>query len=120
MEVPHGGGRRIKKDDYTYDVLRDWIAQGCQARRRRRRDNARRSKSIRRTASCIARRTMQQLLVLGHFSDGSIRDITKLADYLSSDEAVATVDADGFVTSAAIAARRPCSFATSTRSKPRR
>src|SRR5690606_19877059 len=30
MEVAHGGGRRMKKDDVGYQVLRDWIEQGCQ------------------------------------------------------------------------------------------
>ena len=30
MELAHGGGRRLKKTDLGYEVLRDWIAQGCQ------------------------------------------------------------------------------------------
>jgi hypothetical protein len=99
MDVPHGGGRKLTKDDFAYGVLRDWIAQGC-----RRDDEG--------AAICEqievhpTRRELhragaaQQLLVLGHFSDGTTRDITKLADYLSSDDAVATVDADGLVSGA--------------------
>jgi hypothetical protein len=39
----------------------------------------------------------QQLHVLAHFSDGTVRDITRLASYSSSDDAVATVDAGGLV-----------------------
>ena len=39
----------------------------------------------------------QQLVVLAHFSDGSVRDVTSLASYSSSDEAVATVDGAGMV-----------------------
>jgi hypothetical protein len=35
--------------------------------------------------------------VLAHFSDGSIRDVTRLAIYTSSDEEVATVTNDGLV-----------------------
>lgn len=98
MEVAHGGGRRIKKDDYSYGMLRDWIAQGAKV-------------DAEGAATCVKIEVypknreylrpahVQQLLVLGHYSDGSVRDITKLADYLSSDEAVATVDPDGFVVS---------------------
>src|SRR5262249_24333439 len=29
MEVAHGGGRKLKKSDLGYELLRDWIAQGC-------------------------------------------------------------------------------------------
>jgi hypothetical protein len=28
MEVPHGGGRRLRTTDASYAVLRDWIAEG--------------------------------------------------------------------------------------------
>ncbi|MGC3967333.1 MAG: DUF1553 domain-containing protein [Pirellulales bacterium] len=98
MEVAHGGGRRIKKDDYSYGMLRDWIAQGAKV------DAEDASQCVKievypKNREYLRPAHVQQLLVLGHYSDGSVRDITKLADYLSSDEAVATVDADGFVVS---------------------
>lgn len=96
MEIAHGGGRRLKKSDPSFALLRDWIAQGCQA------DPADapqcvkvdvypRQRVLRRPAHT------QQMLVLAHFSDGSIRDVTNLACFSSSDESVATVDNDGFV-----------------------
>lgn len=98
MEVAHGGGRRIKKDDYSFGLLRDWIAQGSQV------DAETAAKCVKievypKNREYLRPAHVQQLLVLGHYDDGSMRDITKLADYLSSDEAVATVDADGFVVS---------------------
>ena len=98
MEVAHGGGRRIKQGDYAYTVLHNWIAQGCRTDAVGAAECVKievypKNREIHRPAH------VQQLLVLGHFSDGTVRDITKLADYLSSDEAVATVDADGFVVS---------------------
>ncbi|MBI2825455.1 MAG: DUF1553 domain-containing protein [Planctomycetia bacterium] len=97
MEVAHGGGRRMKKADPAYDLLHDWIAQGCQvdpadAPRCVKVDVYPRQRLLKRPAHT------QQLLVLAHFSDGSIRDVTNLAVYTSSDEGVATVNADGFVT----------------------
>ncbi len=98
MTVPHGGGRRITKADFSYQVLRDWIAQGCKL------DEADAAQCLRIEVYPPQRELhrpadAQQLLVLGHFSDGSTRDLTKLADYLSSDDAVAVVDADGLVSS---------------------
>ena len=30
MQVAHGGGQRLRKEDPSYEILRDWIAQGCQ------------------------------------------------------------------------------------------
>ena len=36
MKVPHGGGLKLTKHDPAYAVLRQWIAEGCQARCRRR------------------------------------------------------------------------------------
>ncbi len=96
MEVAHGGGRRMKRTDPAFAILRDWITQGCQA------DPADaphcvkveiypRQRVFRRPAHT------QQLVVQAHFSDGSVRDITQLASYSSSDEAVASVDTGGFV-----------------------
>ena len=39
----------------------------------------------------------QQLAVLGHFTDGRVRDVTRLTVFTSSDDAVADVDATGLV-----------------------
>ena len=39
----------------------------------------------------------QQMVALAHFSDGTVRDVTRLACFSSSDEAVATVDENGLV-----------------------
>ncbi len=96
MEVAHGGGRRIRKTDPSYAILRDWIAQGCQA-------------DPEDAATCVKveiyprQRLLhrpahtQQMVVLAHFSDGTVRDVTALASFSSSDEAVATVDENGLV-----------------------
>jgi hypothetical protein len=39
----------------------------------------------------------QQLAVLGHFSNGDVRDVTRLTVFSSSDPAIASVDTNGFV-----------------------
>ena len=99
MEVAHGGGRRLKKSDRGYAILRDWIAQGCQvdpsdAPTCVKLEVYPRERILKRPAHT------QQMIALAHFSDGSVRDVTSLAVFSSSDEAVATVDADGLVTAA--------------------
>ncbi len=96
MQVAHGGGRRLRKTDPAYTLLRDWIAEGLKV------DSAEalvctklelypRERILRYPAHT------QQLMALAHFSDGSVRDVTRLCVFSSSDEAVATVDEGGFV-----------------------
>ncbi len=97
MELAHGGGRRLKKTDLAYAVLRDWIAEGCQV------DAADAATCVKLEVyprERILKRPAhtQQLIAMAHFSDGSVRDVTSLAVFTSSDEAVATVDAAGLVT----------------------
>src|SRR6185295_20115266 len=47
----------------------------------------------------IAPARFQQLAVLAHFADGSVRDVTRLTAFSSSDEGIAGVDANGLVES---------------------
>ena len=97
MDLAHGGGRRLRVDDPAYQLLHDWIAEGCRV------DSADALRCVKvdvypRDRILHAPAHAQQLLVLAEFSDRSVRDITDLAVYTSSDEAVATVDARGLVT----------------------
>jgi hypothetical protein len=99
MEVPHGGGRRMHKSDAAYTVLHDWIAQGLKldpadAPTCTKLDVYPPLRILKRPAHT------QQIVALAHFSDGSVRDVTELACYSSSDEGVATVDAGGLVVAA--------------------
>ncbi|MBX3412505.1 MAG: DUF1553 domain-containing protein [Pirellulales bacterium] len=96
MEVAHGGGRRMTKDSPAYELLRDWISEGLrpdapEAPRCERIEVYPQQRILHRPAHT------QQLCVLAHFSDGTVRDITEIASFSSSDEAVAKVDAQGFV-----------------------
>ena len=97
MRVPHGGGLQMRASDYSHDVLRDWIAEGCQV------DPAGTPHCVRLEVYPPTGRVLrqpshtQQLCVLAHFSDGSVRDVTRLAVYSSSDEEVASVDNFGHV-----------------------
>ena len=96
MDVAHGGGRRLHKQDLVYSLLRDWIANGCQA-------------DAPTDPECIEievhpnRRVLyegsfsQQLAVLAKFNDGRVRDVTQLATFTSSDDQIAEVNQSGRV-----------------------
>src|SRR5581483_5695514 len=42
-------------------------------------------------------RSSQQLLIMGHYSDGSVRDVTHLTQFQSNESTIAAVDAEGLV-----------------------
>ena len=96
MEVAHGGGRRIKKTDPAYQVLHGWISEGLKI-------DADGAPHLTRTELLPKKRVLreesprQQLYVLGYFSDGSVRDLTGLAVFTSSNESVGAVSGTGLV-----------------------
>ncbi|MBX7168781.1 MAG: DUF1549 and DUF1553 domain-containing protein [Pirellulales bacterium] len=96
MEVPHGGGRKLSRSDLSYQLLHDWILEGQQL------DPADAAQCVKLEvypAQRILHRPAhtQQVVALAHFSDGTVRDVTDLASFSSSDEAIASSDAHGLV-----------------------
>ena len=97
MEVAHGGGKRIKKGDPLHHVLEGWIAEGLRL-------DAAGEPELLKIETLPSQRVLhapaaqQQIVVMGHFSDGSQRDLTALTDFSSSSEAVASVSVAGRVT----------------------
>jgi len=93
--VPHQGGRRFQEGETAHRLLRDWIAHGCRP-----------SLSVKRPVDLEvlpARRYLpttnprQQLSVGARFDDGSVRDVTDLAVFSSSNEADAPIGSRGLV-----------------------
>lgn len=105
MQVPHAGGQRLHSDSVSHHVLKNWIAQGRQT------DSAvaPRCVSLQLYPPSGRQLTRQapnlQFVVIAKFSDGLTKDVTDLAVFTVSDEAVATVSADGLVTRADAKAR---------------
>src|SRR5262249_14637763 len=95
VRLPHQGGRRFQQDDTAYRMLRDWIAQGC-------RPSASVSlltgvKILPSRRSLHSSSPRQQLVVRARFDDGSVRDVTDLTVFNSSNESDAPVTSRGLV-----------------------
>jgi hypothetical protein len=94
--VPHEGGQRFKPNSVPAETMRSWLAEGLK-------DDAAKRPTLTgikilpgpRVLNAPAR--YQQLAVIGQFSDGSSRDVTRLTVFSSSDPAVAEVSSTGFV-----------------------
>ncbi len=99
-DVPHTGGRRFDRDSaYAQDLI-SWIDADCPS------DPADVAycTSIElypRQAVMDGEGETQQVTVLGHYSDGTTRDVTTLALFLTSNETSAAIDQDGLVTAGA-------------------
>jgi len=94
--LPHEGGLRFERGSETHQLLVRWLREGMAytvtnepalqhlvvfPRERRYRKGA-----------------TQRLLVEAYYSDGSVRDVTRLAAFDSNDKEIATVDERGVVT----------------------
>jgi hypothetical protein len=93
--MPHGGGKRFGRDSDAYQVLRRWIQQGMP-------EGDAHAPTIQKLSilppECVlARKAAQQVAVLAHYTDGSVRDVTRQAQYQSNETAIATVDDNGLI-----------------------
>ncbi|MBI3469378.1 MAG: DUF1549 domain-containing protein [Planctomycetes bacterium] len=94
-QVPHGGGERLTLESPEYRTVIRWIASGLP----RASDDspALERISIAPGQRSLARREQQQLTVTAHYSDRSTRDVTRLCDFQSSEEAVVAVKGRGLL-----------------------
>jgi hypothetical protein len=95
-EVPHGGGVRLVKDSQEYRLLRRWIAQGMPWH------EGPSPKVIQLKILPTVRRLpaggQQQLSVQAVYSDGTVTDVTRMAQYESNDADMADVSDSGLIT----------------------
>lgn len=95
-EMPHGGGARLNKDSAAYQTLLHWVQQGTPFSQEG--EPQLESVSVDPERGVVPKHGTQQLTVTARYSDGSQRDVTKLALFESNDEAMASVTEDGLVT----------------------
>ena len=94
MRVAHEGGKRLSRHDEHFQALRDWIGEGCRV-------NDDEPECLGIAVYPADARLLhypswnQQFSVLARFADGSVKDITSLAVFMSSDENVVKVAPNG-------------------------
>ena len=97
LEIPHVGGKRLRKSDAAYRILFDWIQEGAHT-------DLPQVECERITLTPDSGRVLhapfrkQQISVVASYTDGTTRDVSRIAAYESSHPAVAAVDANGLVT----------------------
>lgn len=94
-QVPHGGGRKIDPDSPFDRILIRWIEQGAP-------HGAAEDATVVRIEvfpknRLLERGAPQQLAVVAHLSDGSTRDVTRLAQFEANDADIASVSESGLV-----------------------
>ena len=94
--VPHEGGQRFQAASVPGQVLRNWLAEGLK-------DDPADLPALKGIEVLPGSRVLdeparwQQLAVMARFADGSVRDVTRLTVFSSSDNAVADVTSTGLV-----------------------
>jgi hypothetical protein len=94
-EVPHEGGMRVKRSSKSFEFMRDWIKEGAKD------DPA--APALGKLEILPEPRVLnapakeQQLVVLLHLANSTVRDVTPSCYYDSSSPDIAEVDADAYV-----------------------
>jgi len=93
-QLPHGGGQRLDVGSFEWDLLTSWIRQGMPQGAPD--DPVLESVEVFPKSRSMNRFTRQQLAAVGHYSDGTTRDVTHLASYEANlkDMAFANSDAE--------------------------
>lgn len=94
--IPHGGGSRFTADSVAARTLLAWLSEGLQ-------EDPQDLPTVQHLEILPGSRVLaapacwQQVAVLAHFSDGRVRDVTRLTVFETSDRDVASVSPEGLV-----------------------
>lgn len=91
----HGGGKKTEVGSEEYKIIRRWIASGMPYGEPT--DPTVTKITVVPENRVVDRNTKQQLAVYAHFSDGSVEDVTRRAQFESNDTEIATVNESGVV-----------------------
>src|SRR5262249_32985622 len=93
--LAHGGGKRMEVGSDEYRLIRRWIAAGMPYGEKT--DPLVTHITVYPEHRVMTRNNYQQFAVYAHYSDGTIEDITRRAQYESNDQEIAVVDSAGLV-----------------------
>lgn len=113
LQLPHGGGKRLKQGDSSWAILQQWIEEGCQPDPPGTAecvqvdvypDNGRvlrlpgPAQGPEQGSASSGVPATQQMRVVARFRDGTQQDVTQIASWSTSSPTVATVSPEGLVT----------------------
>lgn len=93
--VAHGGGKRLDVNSDEWKLIRRWIVAGMPFGAKT--DPVVTHVSVHPIHRIMTRQNRQQFAAYAHYSDGTIEDITRRAQYESNDQEIAIVDGGGIV-----------------------
>jgi hypothetical protein len=93
--APHGGGKKMEPDSDEYKLVRRWIAAGMPWGEEK--DPTVTKITVTPDHRLLPRGSKQQFAVYAHYTDGTVEDITRRAQYECNDTEIATVDLNGQV-----------------------
>jgi len=93
--VPHTGGKHLEPGSEFYKTLVRWIADGMPYEQKN--EPKLTEITVEPSRITLKPKTAQQLKVTARYSDGSSRDVTKLALFEANDTAMASATASGLV-----------------------
>ncbi len=95
-QIPHEGGVRFEVGSEPYKVILAWMKAGMPYTPDT--DPKLTEVKVEPRESLYKKAASQQLKVTAKYSDGSTREVTRLAEYISQDKEMASVDEHGLVT----------------------
>ena len=93
--VPHGGGIRFDSKSDAYQTIREWIGTGMPVGKPS--DPHITAIAVYPSQRQLKMKSRQQLRIVGTFSDGRQRDVTRYAQFQTNNETVGTVNEHGVV-----------------------
>jgi hypothetical protein len=94
-QIAHGGGKRMEVGGEEYKIVHRWIASGMPYGSLS--DPIVTRVTVVPEHRVLDRQGRQQLAVYAHYSDGSVEDVTRRAQYESNDTEIGTVSESGLV-----------------------
>ena len=99
-QVPHSGGKLFGADSVYYEMILEWLRDGALADEKAPPKVS--SLDVFPTQAVIeGKDSTQQFIAVAHYDDGTTRDVTNLAAFMTNNETSAAIDKDGLVTAGA-------------------
>lgn len=93
--IAHGGGVRLREEDGAYQLIRQWVAEGAPEQELA--PNLVRLEILPGTARLHEAHPQQQLIAMGYFDNGTVRDVSDIVVFSTASDDVVQVSQEGRV-----------------------